>query len=168
MISTLLTMSKFLTFAMGSGLGLKGSGDDWSRVRRVRCTVATPGQRHLHAYCTYMVVLQIHQESVHDLFFHKKPQIFLKPHLFLYIPPKKKKKTHSPLTTLKIYKVETPCCWEMRIEKEERKMKRSQVFPQSVFKQICRVEKLHLFNIISFFPSLQSQHPPSCYFIFSS
>ena len=28
----------------------------------VGCTVATPGQRHLHAYCTYMEVLQIHQQ----------------------------------------------------------------------------------------------------------
>lgn len=95
-------------------------------MRRVECTVATPGQRHLHAYCTYMVVLQIHQECVHDLFSTKSHRFFFLNPIFLYIPPKKErkkkqKKTHSPLTTPKIYKVETPCCWELRIEKEARK-----------------------------------------------
>lgn len=70
---------------------------------------------------------------------------FLNPILiYRYIPPKRKKenqKTHSPLTTLKIQKVETPCCWEMRIEKEERKNEKVPVSPQNVFKQMCRVEK---------------------------
>lgn len=99
MISTLLTMSRFLQFAVGVSKGGAECGG-------VGCTVATPGQRHLHANCTYMVVLQIHQESVHDLFSTKCHRFFLKPYLyiyiFIYIPPKKREKNTFPLTTLKV------------------------------------------------------------------
>ena len=68
----------FFRFSVGSGFFFEGGGRrrTGAECGGFRCTVATPGQRHLHAYCTYMVVLQIHQESVHDLFFHKKPQFF--------------------------------------------------------------------------------------------
>lgn len=60
---------------------------------------------------------------------------------------KKPKREHIPpfSTTLKIYKVETPCCWEMRIEKGEKTQKRSRFCPcppqELSLKQICRVEK---------------------------
>lgn len=100
MISTLLTMSRFLQFSMG--WGLEGGGGGWggtgAECGGVRCTVATPGQRHLHAYCTYMVVLQIHQESVHDLFSTKSHSIFFKtPFSYIYTVKTTKEKKHIPL-----------------------------------------------------------------------
>lgn len=87
--------------------------------------------------------------------------------LYIYIPPKKKK-THSPLTTLKIYKVKTPCCWEMRIEKKREKMKSSRISPQmSFFNKYAEFKSLHLFNLISLFSLfITTSSCMSCHFSF--
>lgn len=129
-------------------------------MRRVRCTVATPGQQHLHAYCTYMVVLQIHHESAHDLFSTKSHIFFKSPFSYICIyTTKEKKRTHSPLTTRKIYKEETPCCWEMRIEKGERTREKVQDSPpECLLNKYAESKSLHLFDVMSLFvsPPLQS------------
>lgn len=58
-------MSMFIWLAMVLGLEEEEEVGEGLRARLcvgAECTVATAGQKHLHAYCTYMVVLRIHQE----------------------------------------------------------------------------------------------------------
>lgn len=101
----------------GVGVGVRGG---WSHAWTTTLTCRL-----------YMVVLQIHRECVQDLFSTKSHSLFLffllfffKPRRFIFTTKEKKRKNKhpSPLTTSKVYKVETPCCWEMRIEKEEKRL----------------------------------------------
>lgn len=93
------------------------------------------------------------------VFLFKSP-VFFNIYILMYIyHQRKKKRTHSPLTTLKIYKVETPCCWEMRIEKGEKTREKVQVFPpKCLLNKSAESKRLHRFDLISLFisPSLQS------------
>lgn len=107
--------------------------------RGVRFGLCVEGKMYCsHAWTTtFTCILYIHgsftntpkvfmicfPQKATDFFF----RYFLTP-TFRYIPPKKS--NTFPFTTLKIQKVETACCKEMRIEKEKEKNKRSR-FPHS-------------------------------------
>ncbi len=64
-------MSFIFVCCVISGWREKGIG-----LAAVVCTVATMGQKHLHAYILYMVVYK-YTKSVHDLISTKKPRILL-------------------------------------------------------------------------------------------